>query len=104
MRSSKSHLLLPFGLAAILVFAASHPIAALEPAAEPHAAEALLVEAVADCSVGDVVGDGVSCDEETEELIDEVIDLICGEDGGAVVYTCTEDGAIIWAIGCAREN
>ena len=100
MRSPKFHLLLPFGLAAILVFAASHPIAALEPAAEPHAAEALVVEAVADCSVGDVV----SCDEETEELIDEVIDLICGGDGGVVIYTCTEDGAIIWAIGCAREN
>ena len=92
MRSPKSHFLLPFGLAAILVFAASHPTAALEPAAERPAAEALVVEAVADCPAGDIVGDG------------EVIDLICGEDGGAVVYTCTEDGAIIWAIGCAREN
>ena len=24
--------------------------------------------------------------------------------GGAVIYSCTEDGAIIWAIGCASEE
>ncbi len=40
----------------------------------------------------------------SEELIDHAIDLICGEDGGVVIFSCTEDGAIIWAIGCARED
>lgn len=96
MRSPDSHFLLPFALAAILVFAAAHPTAALDPAVERHATEPVLVEGVADCSAGD----SASCDDETEELIDEAIDLICGEDGGVVIYTCTETGAIIWAIGC----
>ena len=96
MRSPDSHFLLRFALAALLVFAAAHPTAALEPPVERHAVEPVLVEGVADCPAGD----NASCDDETEELIDEAIDLICGEDGGVVVYTCTETGAIIWAIGC----